>query len=151
MSFLLLLSACGTGVNAPLKSNEGDENLADSNWLFDVETKQADEELIVKMTVTNNRDQEASIDFSSGQKYELVLRTEDGTIVYRYSEGMMFTMALIHETFEPFESKVYEERISLEKISASSYILDAQLVLAAVDGGEWDEDLFRKQVKVDIK
>ncbi|MFC0557734.1 BsuPI-related putative proteinase inhibitor [Halalkalibacter alkalisediminis] len=152
ITLLFALTACGTAANAPLETNEGDGNVSDSKWLFDVETEQTNGELLVTLTVTNNQEKASSIDFSSGQKYELVLLNEEGAIEYRYSEGMMFTMALIHETFEPSESKVYEERIPLDSISAGSYILDAQLVLAAVDGSEWkDADTFHKQVKVEIK
>ncbi|WP_227936783.1 BsuPI-related putative proteinase inhibitor [Alkalihalobacillus deserti] len=151
VSLLLVLSACGTGVNAPLETKEGVEKMSDSNWLFDVKTEQSDGELVVTLSVTNNQAQASSIDFSSGQKYELILKNEDGESVYRYSEGMMFTMALVHETFEPSETKVFEERISLDNISAGSYILDAQLMVAAVDGSEWDDaNTFHKQVKVNI-
>jgi len=151
VALLFVLSACGTSVNAPVETNEGDEIVTNSSWIFDVETEQADGELVVKMSVTNNQDQASSIDFSSGQKYELILLNEEGAIEYRYSEGMMFTMALVHETFEPLETKQYEERISLDKISSGSYILDAQLIVAAVDGSEWDNsETFHKQLKVDI-
>jgi len=149
---LVVLTACGTGVNAPLQTNEGDKNVTNSNWLFDVETEQVDGELVVTLSVTNQQDKDASIDFSSGQKYELILLNEEEEIEYRYSEGMMFTMALVHETFEPSESKVFEERIPLDNISAGSYVLDAQLVVAAVDGSESeDADTFHKQVNVEIK
>ncbi|WP_332629365.1 BsuPI-related putative proteinase inhibitor [Halalkalibacter flavus] len=152
LSVLMLLSACGQGANAPLSNGEGDEKLVDSNWIFTVETDQTDNKLLVKLAVTNNQEEASAIDFSSGQKYELVLLDEAGTEVYRYSEGKMFTMALIHETFEPGESKEFEERINVEDIPEGVYTLKAQLILAAIDGKAWSEDgTFQKQVDIEIK
>ena len=144
---VLFLTACGTGVHAPVETNEGDDTMSNEKWLFDVETEQNDNELLVRMLVTNNQEQEASLDFSSGQKYEILLKNEAGEVEYRYSEGMMFTMALIHEPFEAGETKVYEERIALDSISAGSYVLEAELVLAGTD---LNDELFKKQVSVEI-
>ncbi|KHF38435.1 BsuPI-related putative proteinase inhibitor [Halalkalibacter okhensis] len=152
LSVLMFLSACGQGANAPLSNGEGDEELEDSNWLFSVETDQLSNELVVKLAVTNNQEEASSIDFSSGQKYELVLLDENGSEVYRYSEGKMFTMALVHETFEPNDSKEFEERINIEDLPKGTYTLEAQFILAAIDGETWTEDgTFQKQVTVEIQ
>ncbi|MDT8859596.1 BsuPI-related putative proteinase inhibitor [Alkalihalobacillus sp. MEB130] len=152
LSIVLLLSACGQGATAPLSNGEGDEGVTDSNWIFTVEAEQIDKELVVTLLIKNNQEQAATIDFSSGQKYELVLVAEDGTEVYRYSDGRMFTMALVHETFEPGESMEFQERINVEDIPKGAYTLEAQLVLAAIDGETWTEDgTFEKQVNVTIE
>jgi hypothetical protein len=151
-SLLIVLSACGTEVNAPAPTNEGDEAMINADWLFEVETEQADNELNVKLNVTNNKDETSSIDFSSGQIYEIVLLDQEGDEVYRFSKGRMFTMALVHESFEPGESKEYSEAISLEEIEPGSYTLEAQLVLAALNGKEWSEDgTFQKRINVEIQ
>ncbi|MFC0469359.1 BsuPI-related putative proteinase inhibitor [Halalkalibacter kiskunsagensis] len=152
-SLLIVLSACGTGVNAPAPTNEGDEGMTtNKEWLFEVEAKQTDNELNVNLKVINNKDEDSSMDFSSGQMYELVLLNQDGNEVYRFSDGRMFTMALVHETFEPRESKKFSETISLDEIEAGKYTLIAQLVLAALDGKQWSEDgTFQQSLDVEIK
>ncbi|WP_332689347.1 BsuPI-related putative proteinase inhibitor [Halalkalibacter lacteus] len=151
-SLLIVLSACGQGVNAPGPTVEGDEELASAEWLFEVGTEQTDNELNIKLNVTNNKEEASTIDFSSGQKYEIVLVDKDGAETYRYSNGRMFTMALVHESFEPGESKEFSETISLDEMEAGTYTLTAQLVLAAIDGEQWSEDgTFQKSLDVEIK
>ncbi|GAE25236.1 intracellular proteinase inhibitor [Halalkalibacter wakoensis JCM 9140] len=148
---LLLLSACGQGVNAPV-TGEGDEDMSNSKWDFSAEVDQHDTHLLVSMIVKNNQETQATIDFSSGQKYEIVFIDQDGNEVYRYSDGRMFTMALVHESFEPGETMTFEEEIALEDIPKGVYTVEVQLVLAAIDGEEWTEDgTFVQQVEFEVK
>ena len=104
------------------------------------------------MTVTNQQDHEGSLDFSSGQVYELILTNEQEEEVYRYSDGQMFTMAIIEESFEPNESKIFEETIPLEELSPGSYTLDVLLMVMAIDKEEpADKAAFQKKIEVEIE
>lgn len=147
----MLLSACGQSVNAPVTEEVDEEENELKDWSFEVTTEQDETALHVKMIVTNNLEEEQSIDFSSGQKYEVVLRS-NGEEVYRYSDDKMFTMAIITEGFQPGESKTYEQSIPLDSIEAGEYELTAELVVAAVNGESGETDSIFKQVTmVEVK
>ena len=75
------------------------------------------------LTVTNDGDDPVELSFRSGQRFDFVVeriddtdggRTdgedgeEDGEVVWRYSDGRMFTQALGRESLEPGESRTYE-------------------------------------------
>lgn len=56
-----------------------------------------------RMTLRNTLEGPIRLVFPSGQSFELVLRNERGDIVYRWSDGMGFTMAIREEDFRPGE------------------------------------------------
>jgi hypothetical protein len=47
--------------------------------------------------------------FSSGQQFELVVKDAEGTEVYRFSDGRLFTMALIYEELPPGASLTWSD------------------------------------------
>jgi hypothetical protein len=49
------------------------------------------------------QDQPLTLTFGSGQTYDLVIRDEKGQVVYRWSDGRAFTMAVRQESFGPGE------------------------------------------------
>ncbi|MCK0472675.1 BsuPI-related putative proteinase inhibitor [Halalkalibacter sp. APA_J-10(15)] len=150
MVLLLILSACGQGSNSPTTGIGGEEEVSD--WSYDVEVDQRDDELDVTMTVTNHQENESNLDFSSGQKYEITLRDESGEEVYRYSEGKMFTMAIVIETVSPGESLSFTEKVSLEGLEEGEYELEAELLIIAIDGKELeDRDMFKEVLKIGIE
>ncbi len=142
IALLLILLGCGqsTNVSVPVKGGEP--------LTFNVDASKIDHELEIKVTVTNETNEEVTLDFMSGQKYELVLTNESGEELYRFSREHMFTMALVHETLAPGESKVYEETINLEQMEAGPYTLHASLLVAAINGEEVAADTYTKSVEV---
>ena len=53
--------------------------------------------LTARLTLRNTTDKAVTLQFSSGQRYDLELRNEDGGVVYRWSDDKAFTMALGQE------------------------------------------------------
>ncbi|NLL39200.1 MAG: S-layer protein [Clostridiales bacterium] len=52
------------------------------------------EGLLMSLTITNNTDKTITINHTSGQKYDFQLIGFDGEVLYTWSDGRMFTMAL---------------------------------------------------------
>lgn len=149
--FVLLLSACGQGGDSPTQGEEGNDSVTNSAWSFETKTTHDENELLVQMTVTNQQETKSTLDFASGQLYEMVLTDSNGEEVYRFSEGRMFSMAIVQEAFEAGESKTFEEVIALDKLDKGTYTLDVQLVVMAVDNEEWtDEETFQNRLDVII-
>src|SRR5690625_1961552 len=93
-SLFILLVACGQGDKVPSII----ERATYLNLEFEIVTM-IEEELIVNMYMTHQGNKESGLVFSSGQMYEIVLVDEKGEENYRFSEGRMFTMAMVHEPF----------------------------------------------------
>ena len=59
--------------------------------------------LTARLTLRNTTDKPVTLDFGSGQRYDLEIKDEKGAVVHRWSDGMAFTMALGREDFGPGE------------------------------------------------
>ncbi|WP_062047985.1 BsuPI-related putative proteinase inhibitor [Bacillus sp. JCM 19034] len=151
MLILLVLVACGQGGNTPTSGSEGEEEMEQiKEWSYEVETVQKDNELHVTMTVSNHLEKASEIEFSSGQQYELIIRDESDEVLYRYSEGKMFTMAIMIEQLSPGESLTFSEAIPLDGIDSGQYELEAKLLIVSIDGNEPEDGMFKKEERVEI-
>jgi hypothetical protein len=56
-----------------------------------------------RLTLRNTTDKPVTLDFTSGQRYDLEIKDEKGAVVYRWSDGRAFTLALGRETVGPGE------------------------------------------------
>ena len=61
-------------------------------------------QMTARLTLRNNTSQPVVLTFGSGQRYDLELKNERGEVVYRWSDGMMFTMLFGQERFGPGET-----------------------------------------------
>ena len=59
------------------------------------------------LTVTNTVGQAESVSFNSGARFDLDVFDADGTLVKKWSDGKMFTMALSTVSVQPGETKVF--------------------------------------------
>ncbi|ADC48523.1 intracellular proteinase inhibitor [Alkalihalophilus pseudofirmus OF4] len=151
---LIFMTACGQTATSPGGDQaEGDDAAMNSDWAVNVTTEQNGEgEVVVDIEITNQMDEAATLDFTSGQKYELVVVDEEGNEVYRYSNEMMFTMALTSETFEPGETKSYQETLSTDQWSSSTHTIYIEVVAAAVDGEEVEnKEQFKAESTIELE
>ncbi|WP_436923361.1 BsuPI-related putative proteinase inhibitor [Halosimplex amylolyticum] len=70
-----------------------------------------EDDVVVRLTVTNDGDDPLELTFGSGQTAEFVVRT-DGETVWRWSDGRLFTQQVRRETIAPGEKLVAEGRWS---------------------------------------
>ena len=135
---LVTLTACGQEAEAPGdESQENQEGAEEMNgWQLEVQAVQENEDLKVELQLTNNTDDTQTLEFSSSQAYELVMTDEADEEVYRFSEGMMFTMAIMEEEIEKGDSRTYEESIPLTHIEEGNYTLQAEIAGKTEDNSE---------------
>lgn len=153
--FILLfaLSACGTGnqssgnVHGDEKTNGEDSIKMDENYdlkavlqqlEFKAEAETNKDQVTFKMSLENKNDEPIDISFSSGQQFEIVVKDKtSGNEVYRFSDGKMFTMALITETLQPGDIKTWEDTWDYthegKRVEAKEYDVEYQLVLLSVN------------------
>lgn len=71
----------------------------------------AGETFELALTVFNDGELDAVIDFPNGQRYDFEIFATDGTRVWQWAEGMMFTMMIGRETIRGGETLRWTERI----------------------------------------
>lgn len=100
---LLFVGGCGqNGDQVPDKEVSGEVN--NGSVTLTVEPVQKQGEIEFRMSVVNHTDDVAEFEFSSGQKFELIVSDKEGNERYRYSKGKMFTQAFQTMTLKPKES-----------------------------------------------
>ena len=60
-------------------------------------------------------------DFTSGQRYDLIIEDRQGNEVWRWSAGRMFTMALGQETLEPAKPRLTYEADHTARLEPGRY------------------------------
>ncbi|SEP82903.1 BsuPI-related putative proteinase inhibitor [Piscibacillus halophilus] len=164
---ILFMFACGTSTNDsnsddPSQGNSGteepieeedrmndDSNSNQSEMVLDdleftSEVEPSDEQVNFYMTLTNHSDETAEIAFSSGQQYEITVTDPDsGEVVYKFSEGMMFTEAIEYKELEPDESLKWEQswdyKQNGEKVEAKDYEVRLELLPMTINGEKPDD------------
>ena len=105
----------GCDARSPVDPDEA-APAADSSLAAEVQTDKniyaADEPIVMTLRVTNTSDHQITLQFSSGQRYDFTIQDDSGVVLWRWSDGRAFTMALGTESLDPGESLRYEERFS---------------------------------------
>ena len=68
--------------------------------------------IVLELAATNDGQAPLVLDFPDGQRYDFEVFSEDGASVWRWAEGMFFTMMLGRETLETGASLRWTERIA---------------------------------------
>lgn len=107
---ILALSGCAT---QPVTKMEEGGDIVTSNPIQSLETsvdiQAASDSADFFITVKNKGDEDVTLTFNSGQKFEIVVLDENNHQVYRYSSGKMFTMALQDIVIKSGEEKTWKD------------------------------------------
>lgn len=76
------------------------------NLMPPVDLRRAIPEMTARLTLRSAGHQPIELTYPSGQTFDLVLKNEKGEVVYRWSEGKAFTLALRTEKFGPGEKNL---------------------------------------------
>ncbi|TMW71498.1 BsuPI-related putative proteinase inhibitor [Alteribacter natronophilus] len=151
-SFAFALAACGTGDETTGGTGEngdaGEEteeeaSVTEYELTFTMDVEETDEGLKTVLTIQNETDEEKRIDFATSQKYDVIVKDEDGDALYQFSEGQMFTQALVSETVEAGGEYVMEDIWETdEDLSGRTFEVEAMLNIFSVDNEEIDKSVF---------
>ncbi len=154
---LLMMAACGTSNgNDDTSGDDGSESgSVEETFTFDASFTQEADRGVFDLSLVNSGEEPVKLTFSSGQQYEIVVTDpESGEEVYRYSEGMFFTEALIEEELAPDEEMTWQEAwdyTSMEEaVEPGEYEATVSLVVMSLDGEEVPEDSFTDTVSVTV-
>lgn len=83
--------------------------------------------------------------FSSGQQFEIIVTDEEGQEVYKYSDGKMFTLALVMKDIGPGEAFKWHDEWDRtnkegEKLTSGKYKAEIKILVMDDEDNEVDED-----------
>src|SRR5574340_97832 len=85
--------------------------------------------MLARLTIRNTQDAPLRLNFTSGQRYDLVIRNDKGEVVYQWSRGKFFTLALGTEVIGPGE-KNWAITVPLDDIPNGHYVVEGWLTTA---------------------
>lgn len=92
--------------------------------------------LIARLTVRSTQEKPLSLNFTSGQRYDLTIRNQDGHEIYRWSDGRAFTLALGREEIIGERNWVVDVPLLFEgkRLPAGRYTVEAWITTAPESG-----------------
>ncbi len=115
---VLVMAACGDDGAPALVSpkhspsptiSPGEDRLLDLSLRTDKGSYRAGEPVALTLTVANNGGYALTLSFTSGQRYDFLVRNESGSEVWRWSADKVFAEALGEEKLEAGANLTYEE------------------------------------------
>jgi hypothetical protein len=141
-SFLIIIG-CGTEI----ESIHYDNDATGVKATFNIE--EVGDIMRFELSLTNEGEEKAFIQFPSGQQFEIVVRNQDNQEVYRYSDGKMFTMALVMREVEPKETLVWKDE--WKETRPGVYTVTGELQIMSINGESVDREQFKIEKTIDIK
>jgi len=94
-----------------------------------------DDKVVFDFELISHHTETKTLQFGSGQQYEIVITDEKGEEVYRYSDDKFFTMALIYKEINPGESLKWQEEWDMtnkegEKLTSGKFKAEISIMAA---------------------
>ncbi|MBD8067571.1 BsuPI-related putative proteinase inhibitor [Bacillus sp. PS06] len=103
-----------------------------------IDSKATAGEAVLTFAVKNTSNQDVTLTFTSGQKYEIYVKNEGGMEVYRYSIDKSFLMALQDVEIKAGEEvswqEIWDYKQTGERIAAGEYTATVEIVAAKING-----------------
>ncbi|MBO1511645.1 BsuPI-related putative proteinase inhibitor [Metabacillus bambusae] len=110
---IMFLFGCSGGnentANTKIEEKDGEVKVENSELELMVDVKVLSNQAEFIITLINNSSKTKKLEFSSSQKYEIIVTDQNNQVVYRYSEGKMFAQALESTLIKQDESIKWEE------------------------------------------
>lgn len=146
-----MIAGCGTtetnSNNADLGSG-AEGGGTDITLSTSIKAEQETDIIVFDLSLSNLSDEAIELPFSSGQKFEIYVKNDEGQEVYRYSEGMMFTLALETIKVEAGGKLEWQEEWDINQSDAS--IEDGQYTVHAEIIVQLDESETLKNIDTDM-
>lgn len=141
---IFIITGCGTERES-INYNGGGEEM-NMNMNVSIRVLEMGDKMRFEISLTNESDETKVLQFPSGQLFELIVKDEHDFPVYRYSEGRMFTMAIVHKEVKPKETITFVDE--WEEWQPGKYTVIAQLLISAINGEPVDQSQFSTMKEV---
>lgn len=137
----LLITGCGTNIESIDYYSGGEQ--------MEVIVEKVGDAMKFELSLTNEGDEPMLLQFPSGQQFEIIVKDENNKVVYRYSEGKMFTMAIVMKEIEPKETLVWVDEWN--EAPPGTYTVIGELQIFSINGESVDREQFRVEKTISIE
>lgn len=117
--FQLIEKIFGKTIN---KSN-GNNQIIDLELNLDRQQTEDEDILDVEITLNNQTDEKITLEFSTSQKYNILIKNQDNEVIYNWEKDKMFTQAFTHNTIKANNSIKFTEKIDVSDLENETYYL----------------------------
>ncbi|MFO7815298.1 MAG: BsuPI-related putative proteinase inhibitor [Halanaerobiales bacterium] len=86
------------------------------------------DKLVLEINILNQTKEKITLEFSSSQKYNIIIKDQKGKIVYDWAENKMFTQAFERKEIKANSSLEFEEVLDLSKLKSGEYLIEVSIV-----------------------
>jgi hypothetical protein len=123
------------------------------NVELNLEVLQIEGKTSFNFSLKNEEAKEIDLYLSSGQQYEIIVSNERNEVVYRYSDGKMFTMALLEKKLGAGETFVWSEewdqKVEGVQVPNGEYIVTVEILANSSENTELSETSIGKSITID--
>ncbi|MDQ0232277.1 BsuPI-related putative proteinase inhibitor [Metabacillus malikii] len=136
-----LLTSCSSGaVKTPAQSSRDGMTLSTN-----INLEQVDANIRFIMTIANQSTAEQKLEFTSSQKYEIVVKNSNNEVVYKYSDGKMFAQVLDTVSIQPEEEIIWEEMWTNHHLSEGKYSVDLTILAKDIELSDTKSFVIKKR------
>jgi archaellum component FlaG (FlaF/FlaG flagellin family) len=110
-----------------IKQKEDQGNRLELKVTTDQQTYSNKDSIEVKMKIINNSNEDITLEFNSGQKYDIFIKNKNNEIFYNWADNQMFIQAFVSETINANSTLIYQENIDISGLSQGNYFLEVEL------------------------
>jgi hypothetical protein len=149
---LVLLAGCATNGNEQLNKDGQDNHNAEVNIDMQLSVLENENTTDFKISLTNNANAEAVLEFSSGQQFEIIVKSENGEEVYKFSDGRMFTQAFQNLVLPPGESVEWGDTWTHnDEITSGMYEVTAKVLAITINEETLDPKMLEETKSINIE
>ncbi|SDB82239.1 BsuPI-related putative proteinase inhibitor [Shouchella lonarensis] len=151
LAVFLMVACNGQEKNDDVIPTGGAENM-DNIWAFEVDVEQKDDMLHVEMSLENVSGKGQTLVFPTSQVYDITLSNAQGEMIYRHSDGYMYTQQIVEVHYKADEKKAFTETVPLKNIPAGTYTMSVYLTPSQQELKKLgDENVLTDTFEIEIK
>jgi hypothetical protein len=109
-------------------SPENNTHRLELNLNLAADTINKNEKLVLNINILNRTEEKITLEFSSGQKYNIIIKNQKGDIVYNWAENKMFIQAFISKNIKANSSLEFEENLDLQGLARGEYTVEVSII-----------------------
>ncbi|WP_216828347.1 BsuPI-related putative proteinase inhibitor [Alkalihalobacterium elongatum] len=147
---IVAMVGCGTSDEVTEHVDEGKQGGEEVSTLAtSLKVEKEEDKLSFTISLTNKGEEAVMLEFPTGQLFDFIVVNEKSEVLYKYSEGMMFTQAIVQKEVGPSETISFSDEWDLmvdgQRVPPGRYRVLGELPIMTVNGSE----AFREQFLVE--
>ncbi len=107
---------------AIINSNDINKTI-DIKLTLDQQKIEEEKFLNIEITLYNQTNEKITLEFSTSQKYNILIKDKNNNVIYNWEKGKMFTQAFTYKSIEADSSIKFAERINISDLKEGTYNL----------------------------